>query len=73
MPKTLYFGGSFNPIANHHLYIAKLAMERNGYDRVCFIPCFDAPHKSNLVATEGFNMGFVGYYNIPEKSLTFWE
>ena len=47
-PKTLLFGGSFNPITTAHLLCARFALEENGFTSVQFIPCGDAPHKKNL-------------------------
>ncbi len=38
-------GGSFNPIHNCHLSIARAARSRVGLDRVLFIPTGDPPHK----------------------------
>lgn len=38
-------GGSFNPIHNCHLQIARLVRDRLGLDRVLFIPAGDPPHK----------------------------
>ncbi|MDH5640738.1 MAG: nicotinate-nucleotide adenylyltransferase [Nitrospira sp.] len=39
------FGGSFNPIHNGHLTIARMACDRLRLDRVLFIPAGDPPHK----------------------------
>ena len=45
-PKRLgLFGGSFNPIHNGHLAIARQAHEILGLDRTLFIPTGDPPHK----------------------------
>lgn len=43
-------GGTFNPIHNGHLYIAKAVQRHFGLDRILFIPSADPPHKqgSNL-------------------------
>ena len=38
-------GGTFNPIHNAHLAIAREARERLGLDRVVMIPSGDPPHK----------------------------
>lgn len=43
--RTLYFGGSFNPVGIHHLQMATYAIERGGYDKCVFIPCVDQPLK----------------------------
>jgi nicotinate-nucleotide adenylyltransferase len=39
------FGGSFNPIHNGHLIVARAVGERLGLDRVVFIPSPNPPHK----------------------------
>jgi len=38
-------GGTFNPIHNGHLYIAKEVQRQFALDRVLFIPSADPPHK----------------------------
>lgn len=39
------YGGSFDPIHNGHLILAREAMESLGLDRVIFIPAGISPHK----------------------------
>lgn len=39
------FGGTFDPIHNGHLAVARAARRRLGLDRVYFIPCGRPPHK----------------------------
>lgn len=41
------YGGSFDPIHNGHLILARDAMERLGLDRVVFLPARISPHKLN--------------------------
>jgi nicotinate-nucleotide adenylyltransferase len=41
------FGGSFNPIHNGHVAIARQTREALGLDRVLFIPTNDPPHKAH--------------------------
>jgi len=41
------FGGSFNPIHNGHLTIARQAREILTLDRILFIPTGDPPHKQH--------------------------
>jgi nicotinate-nucleotide adenylyltransferase len=43
--RTLYFGGSFNPIHHGHLICARAASEAAGYDRVVLLPNRQPPHK----------------------------
>ena len=44
--KTLYFGGSFNPVHHGHLICARHAAERAGFDVVSLVPSATPPHKS---------------------------
>lgn len=39
------FGGTFNPIHNGHLAIARQAHKALGFDQILFIPTGDPPHK----------------------------
>lgn len=43
--KIAVLGGTFNPLHNGHVMIAREACERLGYDRVLFVPAFLPPHK----------------------------
>jgi nicotinate-nucleotide adenylyltransferase len=42
---AVLFGGSFDPIHNGHLIVARSVAERLGARRVVFIPAADPPHK----------------------------
>jgi nicotinate-nucleotide adenylyltransferase len=42
------FGGSFNPIHNGHLIVARAVAERLSLSRVVFIPSPSPPHKANV-------------------------
>lgn len=41
------FGGTFDPVHNGHLEIARAAADRFGLDRVLFVPGGDPPHKES--------------------------
>ena len=43
--KIALFGGTFDPVHNGHLAVAKAAAEQFGLDRVLFIPSGRPPHK----------------------------
>ena len=47
--KKIIFGGSFDPIHNAHLYIAKHALEHA--DRVVFVPCYENAFAKNIKAS----------------------
>lgn len=47
MRKTGIIGGTFNPIHNGHILLAKYCKEKLKLDRVIFIPTYTPPHKSD--------------------------
>ena len=47
MSKIGILGGSFNPIHNGHIYIAREVKKRLLLDKIIFIPTGYAPHKDN--------------------------
>ncbi len=44
--KIAMLGGSFNPVHNGHIALAKLAIDNFDYDEVHFVPAFNPPHKN---------------------------
>lgn len=48
MVKTVLFGGSFDPVHNGHIHLAKNALSLA--DRVVFMPCFANPFGKNIIA-----------------------
>jgi len=46
--KLALFGGTFDPIHNAHLAVARMAVERFHLDRVLFVPSFHPPHKAGI-------------------------
>jgi nicotinate-nucleotide adenylyltransferase len=44
--RTLYFGGSFNPIHHGHLICARAVAEAAGFTHVSLIPTAQPPHKA---------------------------
>jgi nicotinate-nucleotide adenylyltransferase len=49
--KLALFGGTFDPIHNAHLHIAREAVRQFALDRVWFIPASRPPHKSGVTNT----------------------
>lgn len=48
MQKFGIMGGTFDPIHNGHLMIAKAALEEYQLDKIFFIPAAHPPHKTNI-------------------------
>lgn len=47
------FGGSFDPIHDGHIHLAKLGRDAAGLDEVWFLPCQISPHKTGRPPTPG--------------------
>ncbi|MBQ7126251.1 nicotinate (nicotinamide) nucleotide adenylyltransferase [bacterium] len=39
------FAGTFNPIHNAHIKMAEIALNKNDFDKIIFIPSYIPPHK----------------------------
>jgi nicotinate-nucleotide adenylyltransferase len=46
--RVVLFGGTFDPIHNAHLEIARAAADRFGLEKILFVPAANPPHKSHL-------------------------
>ena len=53
--KIILFGGSFDPIHNGHLEMAKVVREQLNADDFIFIPARRSPHKSNSPKADGID------------------
>ena len=53
--RVAFYGGSFDPIHNGHLTIARTLIELFSLDEFVFIPAFHAPHKLNRPVTSAFH------------------
>lgn len=70
------FGGSFNPIHDGHIHLAKSVYDKVGLDKIIFIPSKISPHKSNkeYVSNEHrFNMCKLAIQDIPNFEVSDFE
>jgi len=51
--KVGIFGGSFDPVHNEHIALAKKAIEQLSLDKLLIIPAYIAPHKKDKKLTDG--------------------
>lgn len=51
--KIAIFGGSFNPVHNEHVNVARAAVESLSLDKIYIVPTFISPHKRGSVAVRG--------------------
>jgi len=49
--RVAIFGGSFDPLHNGHIKIAKLASKNFNLDKIIFIPAYISPHKTDKTTT----------------------
>lgn len=66
------FSGTFNPIHNAHIDMAKFALEKYKFDKIIFIPAYMPPHKdiSPELATHRLNMVKLAISEYPEFELS---
>ena len=50
MKKLAVLGGSFDPVHNAHVLMAKFAVKEFCLDKIIFVPAYKPPHKDNLSA-----------------------
>ena len=55
MKRIAYFGGTFDPVHNGHLTIARSLVSLFAFDRFYFLPAFHAPHKPDRPPTSGYH------------------
>ncbi len=55
MKRIAFYGGSFDPLHNGHLTIARTLSEQFELDEFVFIPAFHAPHKKEKKPTSAFH------------------
>lgn len=54
MKKIAFYGGSFDPVHNGHLEIARTLLELFALDEFWFVPAFHAPHKKDKKVSSAF-------------------
>ncbi len=55
MKRIAFYGGSFDPLHNGHLTIARALSKEFELDEFIFIPAFHAPHKKDKKPTSAFH------------------
>ena len=55
MRRIAYFGGTFDPVHNGHLTIARALPDLFSLDRFYFLPAFHAPHKPDRPPTSAYH------------------
>ena len=77
------FGGSFDPIHNGHIILAKKSLKQLELDYIFFIPIYLPPHKSRKlsniskrlemlkIAIKGIKKAKISYFEIKRKAKTY--
>src|SRR5437762_4886414 len=55
MKRLAFYGGSFDPVHNGHMAIARALLSRFELDEFVFIPAFHAPHKRRSEPTSAYD------------------
>ena len=55
MNRIAYFGGTFDPVHNGHLSVARALVSLFRFERFFFLPAFHAPHKPDRLPTSGYH------------------
>lgn len=55
MKRIAYFGGTFDPVHNGHLAVARGLIVQFRLDRFVFLPAFHAPHKPDRPPTSSYH------------------
>jgi len=73
--KVGVFGGSFDPVHNAHLHIAKTALEEFNLDKIIFVPAYIPPHKTRLIASDmdRYNMLSIAIKNFNQYEIDTYE
>lgn len=55
MKRIAFYGGSFDPVHNAHLALARAVVEQFELDEFVFVPAFHAPHKVRKKPTSAYD------------------
>lgn len=55
MRRIAYFGGTFDPVHNGHLTVARAITKQFDLDHFFFLPAFHAPHKADQPPTSAYH------------------
>ena len=55
MKKIAFYGGSFDPLHNAHIAIARALLVQFKLDQFIFVPAFHAPHKLRSKPTSAYD------------------
>ncbi len=76
MKRIGIFGGSFNPVHNEHIKIAKGAIKELGLDELLVIPTFISPHKISFEMPSGehrYNMLKLAFKGVSKVTVSDYE
>ncbi len=75
MIKIGILGGSFDPVHNAHIQMAKCALEEFLLDKIIFIPAYRPPHKARITASakDRYNMLKLALRNFPNFFIDTYE
>ncbi|AKL98381.1 nicotinate (nicotinamide) nucleotide adenylyltransferase [Endomicrobium proavitum] len=75
MKKIAIFGGSFDPVHNAHVQIAKLAVQSFGLDKIIFVIAYAPAHKTKQYAdiSDRSKMLELAVNGLPKTEISFFE
>ena len=75
MERIAIFGGSFNPVHNEHIALAKSAVKELNLDRLIVMPTFIAPHKTSqpAPANDRLNMLKLAFNGVDKVQVSDFE
>ena len=74
--KVAIFGGSFNPVHNEHIKVAKAVVKELNLDKLIVMPTFISPHKQGIQAlspTHRLNMLNLAFQDEPAIEISDYE